>query len=224
MRPSSVLWTQPNSVLCFTEIDIPFVVCVIYWSLPTSGSPQEIAWNGPKLVYDCAVWAGAVMALILCPPLLGIYIKLICIVFMECLLKLVNSTAASGWWCGSKHPGGSVVEYRPRLSKVPHNKIGVWNEEARDCLSCCWGGVKGHWVQHAPATVRVWGQCRAVRVNMDQLHGEYVRGMATDRPLMRPLSALVLLSPPGAPVDAPHLISIEFHSTGLVYSKYVCFN
>lgn len=85
----------------FTEIDIPFVVCVIYWSLPTSGSPQEIAWNGPKLVYDCVVWAGAVMVLILCPPLLGIYIKLICIVFMECLLKLVNSTAASGWWCSS---------------------------------------------------------------------------------------------------------------------------
>lgn len=91
----------------FTEIDIPFVVCVIYWSLPTSGSPQEIAWNGPKLVYDCVVWAGAVMVLILCPPLLGIYIKLICIVFMECLLKLVNSTAASGWWCSFKHPGGS---------------------------------------------------------------------------------------------------------------------
>lgn len=91
----------PNSPLdivssIFTEIDIPFVVCVIYWSLPTSGSPQEIAWNGPKLVYDCVVWAGAVMVLILCPPLLGIYIKLICIVFMEGPLKLVNSTAASG--------------------------------------------------------------------------------------------------------------------------------
>lgn len=138
MRPSSVLWTQPNSVLYFTEIDIPFVVCVIYWSLPTSGSPQEIAWNGPKLVYDCVVWAGAVMVLILCPPLLGIYIKLICIVFMECLLKLVNSTAASGWWCSSKHPGGSVVEFKPRFSKVPRNKIGVWNEEAYNRL-CCWG-------------------------------------------------------------------------------------
>lgn len=65
----------------FSGIDIPFVVCVIYWSLPTSGSPQEIAWNGPKLVYDCAVWAGAVVALILCPPHLGICFKLICIVF-----------------------------------------------------------------------------------------------------------------------------------------------
>lgn len=96
----------------FTEIDIPFVVCVIYWSLPTSGSPQEIAWNGPKLVYDCVVWVGAVMVLILCPPLLGIYIKLICIVFMECLLKLVNSTAVSGRRCRSKHPGGRVVEYK----------------------------------------------------------------------------------------------------------------
>lgn len=95
----------------FTEIDISFVVCVIYWSLPTSGSPQEIAWNGPKLVYDCVVWAGAVMVLILCPPLLGIYIKLICIVFMECLLELVNSTAASGWLRRSKHPGGSAEEY-----------------------------------------------------------------------------------------------------------------
>lgn len=65
----------------FSGIDIPFVVCVIYWSLPTSGSPQEIAWNGPKLVYDCVVWAGAVVALILCPPHLGICFKLICIVF-----------------------------------------------------------------------------------------------------------------------------------------------
>lgn len=55
-------------------------------------------------------------------------------------------------------------------------------------------------------------------------NGEYVHGMATDRLLMRPLSALVLSSPPGAPVDALHLISIEFHSTGLVYSKYICFN
>ena len=113
----------------FTEIDIPFVVCVIYWSLPTSGSPQEIAWNGPKLVYDCVVWAGAVMVLILCPPLLGIYIKLICIVFMECLLKLVNSTAASGWWCSSKHPGGSAVEYKLRLSKAPRNKSETQNGE-----------------------------------------------------------------------------------------------
>lgn len=65
----------------FSGIDIPFVVCVIYWSLPTSGSPQEIAWNGPKLVYDCAVSAAAVVALILCPPHLGICFKLICIVF-----------------------------------------------------------------------------------------------------------------------------------------------
>lgn len=59
---------------------------------------------------------------------------------------------------------------------------------------------------------------------MDQLHGESVRGMATDRLLMSPLSALVLSSPPGAPVYALHLISIEFHSTGLVYSKYMCLN
>lgn len=66
-----------------------FGVRVIYWSPPTSGSPPEIAWNGPKLVYDCVVWAGAVMALILCPPLSGIYIKLICIVFMENLSELV---------------------------------------------------------------------------------------------------------------------------------------
>lgn len=110
----------------FTEIGISFVVCVIYWSLPTSGSPQEIAWNGLKLVYDCVVWAGAVMVLILCPPLLGIYIKLICIVFMECLLELVNSAAASGRWCSSKHPGGAV-EYKPRLSKISH-MTGTQNE------------------------------------------------------------------------------------------------
>lgn len=128
----------------FTEIDIPFVVCVIYWSLPTSGSPQEIAWNGPKLVYDCVVWAGAVMVLILCPPLLGIYIKLICIVFMECLLKLVNSTAASGWWCSSKHPGGCVVEYEPQLSKIPHNKIGTQNKEVHNCLPWAVKGQRVH--------------------------------------------------------------------------------
>lgn len=53
---------------------------------------------------------------------------------------------------------------------------------------------------------------------------ESVRRMATDRLLMRPLSALVLSSPPGTPVDALHHISIEFHSTELVYSKYICLN
>lgn len=91
MRPVHSSGHNPISSSVFTEIDIPFVVGVIYWSLPTSGSPQEIAWNGPKLVYDCVVWVGAVMALILCPPLFGIYIKLICIVFMESLLESGNS-------------------------------------------------------------------------------------------------------------------------------------
>lgn len=193
----------------FSEIDIPFVVCVIYWSLPTSGSPQEIAWNGPKLVYDCVVWAGAVMVLILCPPHLGIYIKLICIVFMECLLKLVNSAAAPGWLCRSKHPAGSAVVHiasslwctlQPNRKPITHDEL----------TACRLRGFRG--------------RTRAARVNVDQLHSEHVRGMATDRLLMRPLSALVLSSPPGAPVDALHLISIEFHSTELVYSKYACFN
>lgn len=120
----------------FTEIDILFVVCVIYWSLPTSGSPQEIAWNGPKLVYDCAVWVGAVMVLILCLPLLGIYIKLICIVFMECLLELVNSTPASGWWCRSKHPGDFAVEFelQPRLKTLQN-----YRERTEEAHIILWG-------------------------------------------------------------------------------------
>lgn len=192
---------------------------MIYWSLPTSGSPQEIAWNGPKLVYDCVVWAGAVMVLILCPPLLGIYIKLICIVFMECLLELVNSTAASGWWRSSKHAGGSAVEYK--LSEMPHNNIGTQTEGVYKCWSC--GGQRSQAACWLPI-LGLAGQSRVLRVNVDQLHSESVRGMATDRLLMRPLSALVLSCPPGAPVDALHLISIEFHSTGLVYSKYICLN
>lgn len=86
------------------------------------------------------MWAGAVMVLILCPPLLGIYIKLICIVFMECLLELVNSTAASGWWSTPKHPGGFVVENKPQLSKIPHSETATQIEEVRNCLS---RGVKG---------------------------------------------------------------------------------
>lgn len=68
------------------------------------------------------------------------------------------------------------------------------------------------------------GESRVVRVNVDQLHGEPVQGMATDRLLMRPLSGLVLFSSPGAPVDVLYHISIEFHSTGLVYGKYICLN
>lgn len=58
----------------------------------------------------------------------------------------------------------------------------------------------------------------------DQLYVEPLHGKATDRLLMRPLSGLVLPSPPGAPVDVLRHISIEFHSTGLVYSKYICLN
>lgn len=51
------------------------------------------------------------------------------------------------------------------------------------------------WGQSATACRRqVFGHFRAGRVNMDQLHGEYVRGTAPDRPLMRPLSAPVVSS------------------------------
>lgn len=53
---------------------------------------------------------------------------------------------------------------------------------------------------------------------------EPVPGKATDKLLMRPLSARVLSSAPGPAEDAPHPSSIEFHSTGLVYNKYVSFN
>lgn len=93
----------------------------------------------------------------------------------------------------------------------------------RKCLSC---GVKGRGVQHRAdyRSAVEKGQSRVVRVNVDQLHGESVHGMATDRLLMRPLSGLVLSSPPGTPVDVLYHISIEFHSTGLVYSKCICLN
>lgn len=76
----------------------------------------------------------------------------------------------------------------------------------------------------AHGSIVLRGESRVVRVNVDQLHGEPVQGMATDRLLMRPLSGLVLFSSPGAPVDVLYHISIEFHSTGLVYGKYICLN
>lgn len=164
------------------------------------------------------------MVLILCPPLLGIYIKLICIVFMECLLELVNSTTASGWWCCSKHPGGSVVEYI-RLSTLKYLTIKLGHKMWHKSLNVFYlVGSKAECDTMQTCRSAVFSQSRVVRVNVDQLHGESVHGMATDRLLMRPLSGLVLSSPPGAPVDVLYHISIEFHSTGLVYSKYICLN
>lgn len=136
----------------FTKIDISFVVCVIYWSILTSGSPQEIAWNGPKLVYDCVVWASTVMLLILCPPLLGVYIKLICIVFMECLFKLVNSTAASGWWCNFNHTGDSAVGCKTHFSEKQH-----WDSKQGKSIFC---EVKGHGAQQHTS-------CRSESVSLE---------------------------------------------------------
>lgn len=177
----------------FSEIDIPFVVCVIYWSLPTSGGPQEIAWNGPKLVYDCAVWAAAVVALILCPPHLGICFKLICIVF--------HGEAAGALILPALQAGDAAPNLR--AEQQSQNSVTVGDEDKSPPTAGCSG---------------------AGIVNTDELRGERVHGKATDKLLMRPLSAPVLSSAPGATEDAPHLISIEFHSTGLVYNKYVCFN
>lgn len=177
----------------FSEIDIPFVVCVIYWSLPTSGSPQEIAWNGPKLVYDCAVWAAAVVALILCPPHLGICFKLICIVF--------RGVAAGALILPALQAGDAV----PNPPREPQSQDSVTAGDEDE----------------SPPTAGCLG---AAIVNVDGLRGKRVHGKATDKLLMRPLSARVLSSAPGPSEDALHLNSIEFHSTGLVYNKYVCFN
>lgn len=119
----------------------------------------------------------------------------------------VPNTQVAPWWnisINSLKYGTTTSEHKIKKLIIVYSVEG----KTAKCNSTC-------------TSAKVWGRPRAVRVNIDQLH---VRGMATDRLLMRLLSALVLSSPPGAPVDALHLISIEFHSTGLVYSKYICFN
>lgn len=138
----------------FSEIDIPFVVCVIYWSLPTSGSPQEIAWNGPKLVYDCVVWAAAVVPLILYPPHLGICFKLICIVFRGVaagVLIMPALQAGDAALTPPPHPGSL------RTTESEQRNCWWWGQEPADCrLLGSWNSAHGWTLWWACAWKGYW--------------------------------------------------------------------
>lgn len=77
---------------------------------------------------------------------------------MECLLDLVNSTAASGWWCSFECAGGSAVDCSPlssgsQDSEMSHNTMGTHRQEVPRYYAT---GVKGRRARHDIESVWCW--------------------------------------------------------------------